>query len=57
MDTDNYFSGNFRLPTIPSQTGLFGVFNNSSIAENLSLKNHIVFIFKLHTYKFYSNIH
>ena len=47
----NYFSHDFRLCTLMPQTALFGIFNDSSIAENISLINDILLIFKLHVYK------
>ena len=36
----NYFSDDFRLPSLTPQTALFGIFSNISIAENASLLNH-----------------
>ena len=48
---DNYLSHDFRLPTLTPQTALFRIFNDSSIAENVSLINHTLLIFKLHIYK------
>ena len=43
----SYFSDDFRLPTLSLQSALFGLFNDSAIAENVSLINHILLIFKL----------
>ena len=43
----SYFSDDFRLPTLSLQSALFGLFNDNAIAENVSLINHILLIFKL----------
>ena len=57
IQLDNYFSNDFTLLTLTPQTALFEIFNNSSIAENVPLINHILLIFKLHVYKCSKNIH
>ena len=52
---DGYFSNDFRLPTLTPQNFLFEISNGSSIAENVSLLNHVLLIFKVHLYKFCKN--
>lgn len=56
---DNYFSDDFRLPSLTPQTALFGIFSNISLAENASLLNHLLLIFKLyhHYLKLSPNLH
>ena len=49
---DNYFSHDFRLRTLTPQAALLGMFNDSSINENISLINNRVLKFKLNVYKF-----
>ena len=48
---DNYFWNVFSLHTLTPYTNLFGIFNDSSIAESISPINHTMLIFKPHVYK------
>ena len=41
----------FRLPTLTPQTALSEIFNDNSIAKNVSLINYILLTLKLHVYK------
>lgn len=48
---ENCFSDDFKLFTLMPNTNLIGIFNDSLIAENASLMNHILLIIKLHVFK------
>ena len=52
---ENCFSDDFTLLTLMPNTDLIVIFNNSLIAENASLMNHILLIIKLHVFKSHEN--
>ena len=44
MDTGNYLLDDFKLPTLTSETALFEIFSDSSVAKNVSLTKHTFII-------------